>query len=165
MLSFSNKFTVLCLISIFTLLTGCVRPEEESSSVTISFPKSLSVSSSSSGLQSLANNPGWNSTAPTDLSDINCFVVLVGASNQLNESSCKNDSDVEIARFGLMGGMVKSGQSVTLEIPSGSIGASQRTDIQLMRNQRHKKKNQICRYLKTQDEQPPGFGAQVSIRQ
>jgi len=113
------------------ILTSCGNINSDNSRVTITMP--FLKSTNSQNLFS-AKSSDFN---PTTINDINCFAVMVGAAEPvMSRTSCeitKTSTTTAISatsttsstvigekRVGIIRGLVPAGQSITLDVPSGT---------------------------------------------
>lgn len=119
------KFSLL--LALIPISTSCQRKTEETSKISISLPgiaanqKSISQSVSASGSVQ-TQSAGWNSSlAPTLLSQISCYGVIVGGpEDSMRQNKCSKESGANAINFGVMGGFFAAGSTIELDVPSGS---------------------------------------------
>ncbi|MEQ1906601.1 MAG: hypothetical protein ABL888_20620 [Pirellulaceae bacterium] len=116
----------LTLLVLGLLSVACTRETASVSKVKIRFPSAALIqktdllSAFERAVRPLSES-GFDSTPPTDLSEIECFAVFVGADEQgMNESTCKNDSGVDFMSFGPAAGLFSTSESGVLDIKSGA---------------------------------------------
>lgn len=146
----------LCFILATLSLTACTRKQATVSNVVIRFPQArLSQQKIDPALmliQSLQPLTGssFDSTPPSSLSEVDCYAVFVGADEAgMNESSCVNDNDEVIMRFGAGAGLFDKTATANLEVKSGP---KRRIYIAGL-----KKINGVCQGPKPEDITPANY--------
>ena len=70
--------------------------------------------------QSVSSQSNFALPDPTQLSDLDCFGIFVGAEDSgLNSKQCKDTSGNTMFKFGLMRGLAAPGQKISIDVPSG----------------------------------------------
>ena len=127
----SYLFGTLSITFLSLILTSCGNINSENSRVTITMPY-LSSANNSQNIFS-AKSSDFN---PSTINDINCFAVMVGAAESvMSRTSCEITKTVTTTvsgssttsstvvgekRVGIIRGLVPSGNTITLDVPSGS---------------------------------------------
>lgn len=127
----SYLFDALSISILILTITGCGNINSENSRVTLTMPY-LSSTNSSQNIFS-AKSSDFN---PSTINDINCFAVMVGApesimsrtscevtktvASNVSGSSTTSSTVIGEKRVGIIRGLVPSGNSITLDVPSGS---------------------------------------------
>jgi alpha-tubulin suppressor-like RCC1 family protein len=102
-------------------MLACTRQKGDGSQVHIQFPAMNGVQQAAGQFFQSLSPLSFDSTAPSALSDIDCYGVFVGASESgFNESSCTSGNGTELFRFGPSAGLFPAGSTATLEVRSGS---------------------------------------------
>lgn len=117
-----RHIVVLLLGLVFATNIGCdaFRKNSEVSKITIQLPDYKPTSKVLSKIATLnVGNSQWASGAPSLLSDVDCYAVYVHGSN-MAAGSCSNSAGATVIPVSQVVGTFKAGQSISLEIPSGS---------------------------------------------
>lgn len=131
MMKISTLLTTFCVLmsgaAMSISLLSCSRSSDRVS-LKIQLPKSFQVANkqvaSNVNVQSstTTTSDSWDSTRDiTSLADVNCYVVMVGGSEDfMKQNVCyEKDTQTELIRFGPWMGGVPQGGLITLEVPSG----------------------------------------------
>ncbi len=104
------------------MVTGCVRPNKKTSTVTFTFPKTTGhFSTNNKTLQARTIGQTWGLESPKSFDELNCFAVLVElADHQSPQGFCTGPSGLTMSKPHLGFGLFPQGSQVQLEIPSGS---------------------------------------------
>lgn len=106
----------LLILVISALLAACERRHSQQSRVSLSLPSTSQNKSLVSNLTSM--DPTWGLSAPTDFSQVNCWMIAVAALD-LNRGSCTNDSQATLMSPGIIAGPFPGGSTVSLDVPKG----------------------------------------------
>jgi hypothetical protein len=106
----------LLILVISALLAACERRHSQQSRVSLSLPSTSQNKSLVSNLTSM--DPTWGLSAPTDFSQVNCWMIAVAALD-LNRGSCTNDSQATLMSPGIIAGPFPGGSMISLDVPKG----------------------------------------------
>lgn len=116
---------LVTLIVACVLFSACSRKSADQSTLTIKFDKTLIAQ----GLQAPpmakvnatnTNGPNWGLNDPSRLAEIDCFGVFVGGPEAtLQSSSCTNQRDEVVARFGPRAGFFPMNGKGQVVVPAG----------------------------------------------
>lgn len=118
MVRMMSRTPVMLGVILLICLFGCTRQSQKKSSIAIRVPSASEKMQISESVSSMSVN-GWGRSAPTAIGDINCYMVMVEASD-LTGNVCRDAGGTLLASPGMAVGLVPASGVINAEVTAGA---------------------------------------------
>lgn len=117
----------LIAFAIMFILVGCMRPQEEKSTVLLTFPTAPHAGSSKASVHEVTSSKilddgrggDWGLSDPSAISELGCYGVFVTGSENPSKCSIGSGSNFRIIQFKDIAGLTPAGSTIQLDLLPG----------------------------------------------